>query len=82
MNLDKHEAARLLGVSTQTLARYRKQHWSEGIHYTCLGPQTIRYNRELLQDWQANRSDPATHQRAIEAYRATLLSSQASSKKR
>lgn len=82
MNLDKHQAAALLGVSIYTVARYRKQYWTEGIHYTCLEPQTIRYNRELLEDWQANRSDPAAHQRAIEAYRASLLSSQPGRKRR
>lgn len=76
MNLDKHQAAALLGISTYTLRRYRQRYWTEGIHYTCLEPQTIRYNRELLEDWQANRSDLAAHQRAIETYRASLLSNQ------
>lgn len=73
MNLDKHAAAKLLGVSTATLARYRKRHWIAGVHYTCLEPQTIRYNEPLLRDWQANRSDPAAHQTAIERWRASLI---------
>jgi hypothetical protein len=72
MNLDKHAAAELLGISTATLARYRKRHWVEGVHYTRLEPQTIRYNEPLIRDWQANRSDPAAHQSAIEMWRASL----------
>ena len=63
--IDKHEAAELLKVHPGSLQRYRKQ-WIEGIHYFP-GPK-ITYSRLMLMDWQANRYDPAAHQRTIELF--------------
>jgi hypothetical protein len=65
--LSTKEAAELLGVHRLTLAQYRDQHWQEGIHYF---PQTKEclYNRELIDDWQQNRTNPSIHQRAIDLW--------------
>jgi hypothetical protein len=74
--LNKHTAAALLGISSHTLKSYRKLYWEYGIHYQRYNSRTIRYNRELILDWVANRSSPECHQRAIEAYLASLPSNQ------
>ncbi len=74
--LDKHAAATLLGISVHTLKPYRSLHWQSGIHYQHLNSRTVRYHRELLLDWLATRSNPELHQRAIEAYLASLPSNQ------
>jgi hypothetical protein len=75
--IDKHEAAQLLKVHPGTLNRYRQEgRLIEGIHYTRLSSQTVRYNKALLQDWAANREDPAAHRRAMEIYIASLLGNQ------
>jgi len=79
--IDKHEAAQILKVHPGTLNRYRQEgKLIEGVHYTRLSSQTIRYNKALLEDWVANRDDPAAHRRAIEVFLASLLGNQ--SKKR
>ncbi len=73
----KGEAARCLNLSGATLKRYRLQGLLvEGIHWVRLNSRCIRYNLDLVQDWAQNRDDPAAHQRAIEIYRAGLLSNQ------
>ncbi len=74
--LNKHAAAKLLGISTHTLKTYRKKHWIVGIHFQYLNSRTIRYHEGLLRDWFANVSYPQVHQKAIEAYLASLLSNQ------
>jgi hypothetical protein len=74
--LNKRAAAKLLGLSVHTLKTYRQKHWQCGIHFLYLNSRAIRYHRELLIDWQANRFYPAAHQRAIEFYLASLLSNQ------
>lgn len=74
--LNKHDAAKLLGISTHTLKIYRKRYWTLGIHFQYLNSRTIRYHRDLLIDWLANRFCPTAHQRAIEVYLASLLSNQ------
>jgi hypothetical protein len=74
--IDKRAAAKLLGLSVHTLKTYRQKHWQCGIHFLYLNSRAIRYHRELLIDWQANRFYPAAHQRAIEFYLASLLSNQ------
>ncbi len=74
--LNKHRAAQLLDISVHTLKSYRKLHWLEGIHFQYLNTRTIRYNSLLITDWMANISSPEAHQRAIQAYLASLPSNQ------
>lgn len=77
--VNKYEAARILGVSPETLKKYRLQPDSpliEGIHYHVWNARTIRYNPDLIADWGVNRTQPEQHQRAIEAYLASMLSNQ------
>ncbi|MBD2122894.1 hypothetical protein [Trichocoleus sp. FACHB-262] len=77
--VNKHEAARILGVSPETLKKYRLQPESsliEGIHYHVWNPRTIRYNPNLIADWGLNRAHPEQHQKTIEAYIASLPSNQ------
>jgi hypothetical protein len=79
--IDKHEAAKLLKVHPGTLNRYRQEgKLVEGVHFTRLSSQTIRYNKALLEDWVANQDDPGAHRRAIEVFITSLLGNQ--SKKR
>ncbi|AFY67938.1 hypothetical protein [Geitlerinema sp. PCC 7407] len=73
--VDKHEAASLLGISAETLKKYRLQKGStliEGIHYHIWNSRVIRYNALLLADWGLHRNNPEAHRKAIEAYLATL----------
>ena len=74
--LNKHSAAKMLGISIHTLKAYRKKYWHVGIHFQYLSSRAIRYHKGLLLDWYANRSYPQAHQRAIETYLASLLSNQ------
>ncbi len=74
--INKHSASDLLDISVHTLKKYRIVHWQSGIHYQHLNARTIRYNRELIIDWLVNLSCPEAHQRAIEAYLASLPSNQ------
>lgn len=74
--LNKHDAAKLLGISTHTLKTYRKKHWTAQIHFQYLNSRVIRYHEGLIRDWIANRFYPAAHQKAIEFYLASLLSNQ------
>lgn len=81
----KHEAAALLGISPETLKKYRLAEGStlvEGVHYHTWNSRVIRYNAVLIADWGVNRNDPKAHQRAIEAYQASLLSSQPKRRRR
>jgi hypothetical protein len=76
--VNKHEAAAILGVSPETLKKYRLQENSpliEGVHYHVWNSRTIRYNCELIADWGLNRINPEQHQRNVEAY-LKLLSNQ------
>jgi hypothetical protein len=71
----KGEATRCLNVSDTTLKRYRLQGLlMEGVHWVRLNSRCIRYNLDLLQDWVQNRDNPLAHQRAIDIYKAGLLS--------
>jgi hypothetical protein len=75
----KREAARILGISPETLKKYRLQEGSSlisGIHYHVWNSRTIRYNLELLADWGLNRNSPEVHQRTIELYLASLVTNQ------
>jgi hypothetical protein len=60
--VNKHEAADLIGVSPETLKKYRLQEDStliEGIHYHVWNSRTIRYNALLMADWGLHRNNPA-----------------------
>ncbi|NHC34303.1 hypothetical protein QH73_0006460 [Scytonema millei VB511283] len=73
--LDKYLTAKIVGISPHTVKTYRERYWQAGIHYVRCNSRMIRYNQELIIDWVANRSNsPECHQRAIEAYLASLLS--------
>lgn len=74
--INKHSASTLLEISVHTLKTYRILHWQSGIHYQHLNSRTIRYNRELILDWVVNIPYPEVHQRAIQAYLASLPSNQ------
>jgi hypothetical protein len=73
--ISKQEVFNLLHVRERTLARYRELYWHLGIHYV-QPVQKILYNRELIEDWMVNRHDLPAHQRAIDAYLASLPSNQ------
>jgi hypothetical protein len=70
----KRAAAKLLGLSPETLKKYRLHDKTlvEGIHWIKLNSRTIRYNLPLLADWLQNRHNPAAHQKAIEQYLSAL----------
>ena len=73
----KREAERLTGLSYETLKKYRLSGLLlEGIHWIKLNSRVVRYNALLLLDWIQNRNDPQAHQRAIDAYQASLISNQ------
>ena len=64
--VDKHQACECLSCCDATLRRYRAgQEWIEGIHWIRINSRVVRYNLELLRDWQANRHDQMAHQKAI-----------------
>jgi hypothetical protein len=76
MFVDKHAAAKVTGLSAETLKRARLSgNLTEGIHYVKLNCRRARYYFELLQDWMQNRHDHLARQRAIEIYQSNLLSS-------
>lgn len=77
--VNKHEAAKILGISPSTLKQYRLAQNStlvEGIHYHVWNQRTIRYNPDLMADWAINRSNPKAHQQTIEKYLSSLASKQ------
>lgn len=80
--IDKHVAARSLGLSVHTLKKLRGEksreadRLIEGVHFVRYGSHCVRYNAELLRDYAATRSDPEAHKRAIELYLASLPSNQ------
>lgn len=79
----KRQASECLNLSTATLKKYRTQGlWIEGIHWVRINSRCVRYNLELLKDWVQNRNNPVAHQRAIDAYQASLLSNQKTCKKK
>lgn len=79
----KREISKLTGLSGDTLKKYRlKGLLSENIHWIRINAKVVRYNVPLVKDWLQNINDPQTHQKAIEVYLATLLSSQKKGKKR
>lgn len=80
--LDKHNAAKVIGLSIHTLKKLRSEkareadRLIEGIHFVRYGEYCVRYNADLLRDYAATRSDPEAHKRAIELYLASLPSNQ------
>lgn len=80
--IDKHDAAKILGLSSHTLKKLRSEkareadRLLEGIHFVRYGGYCVRYNTELLKDYAATRCDPEAHKRAIAAYLASLPSNQ------
>lgn len=75
--ISAERAAALLDVSADTLDRLKSDPevgWIQGVHWQKLPRGGIRYNLALLTDWYSNAHDPAAHLRAIEAWRASLLS--------
>jgi hypothetical protein len=75
--VDKWEAGRMLGLSPETLKKYRDRGYLiEDIHYYRWNQRLIRYNITLLKDWAVHRNNPAAHQRAIELYLASLACNQ------
>lgn len=74
---NRTEAAALTGLSPHSLKKLRLSgRLTQGIHWVYITSRSIAYNRDLLLDWVANRSNPAFHERAIENYLASLPSSQ------
>ncbi|MBL1174136.1 hypothetical protein [Pantanalinema sp. GBBB05] len=77
--VNKHQAARILGISPETLKKYRLAKGStlvQGIHYYVWNSRVVRYNASLLADWGLNRHNPDAHQKAIELYLASLPANQ------
>jgi tRNA(His) 5'-end guanylyltransferase len=76
-SITTHKVIENLNLRDITLKKYRRSgEWSEGIHWVRINSRCVRYNLDLIQDWMHNRHDPQTHQRAIAAYKRTLLSHQ------
>lgn len=74
---DKWEMARLTGLSTDTLKRYRLNGLlQENIHWVALNTRTVRFCVPLVLDWIQNRNFPELHNKAIEHYQSLLLSYQ------
>lgn len=80
--IDKHIAAKILGLSVHTLKKLRSEkarkvdRLIEGVHFVRYGTHCVRYNSELLKDYAATRFDPEAHNRAIASYLASLPSNQ------
>lgn len=77
--INKHKAAEILGISPETLKKYRLDKNStliQGIHYHVWNSRVVRYNAALIADWGLNRNDPLAHQQTIEVYLASLPANQ------
>lgn len=76
MNLvTARKLASTIGVSTSTIARWRKaKRLEQGVHYFQLNPTTILYNVALIEDWIANQHQPHIHENAIQNFLASLPS--------
>ncbi|MGB3655679.1 MAG: hypothetical protein WBA41_31330 [Rivularia sp. (in: cyanobacteria)] len=82
--IDKNVAAKLTGLSGDTLKRYRqKGKLQKDIHWVSVNSRVVRYNKTLLIDWiQNHQSNPKAHSKAIENYLASLPSSQKKTKEK
>ena len=70
-----NELSTLTGLSLRCLKQYRANGLLvEGIHWQRINARVVLFNLPLVMDWIANRSNPMAHQRAIDAYLASLLS--------
>ena len=77
---NKHEAAKIVGLSESTLKKLRlSNQLVEGIHWTRFSSRCVRYNVELLKDWAINRTDTQLHNQAIANHLSTLPSYQSPS---
>ncbi|MGF1672099.1 MAG: hypothetical protein HC815_41685 [Richelia sp. RM1_1_1] len=76
--IDKKVAAKLTGLSSDTLKRYRqKGKLQKDIHWVSVNSRVVRYNKTLLIDWiQNHQSNPQAHSKAVENYLSSLPSSQ------
>jgi hypothetical protein len=75
---NKHEAAKIGGLSQFTLKKLRlTNELIEGIHWTRFSSRCIRYNVDLLKDWIVNRENKKLHDQAIANYLSSLPSYQA-----
>lgn len=73
----KQHLAQVTGLSPETFKKYRLSGvWIEGTHWQRINSRCVLYNLSLVLDWIANRSDPQSHQRAIQAYLVSLPSNQ------
>lgn len=70
------QAAETLGVSGETLKRWRLKGKLPPHVFTKFGYKSVRYCRELLLDWQLNPDDPEAQSRSIEALQNSLPSNQ------
>lgn len=73
----------LLGVSESTLKFWRLGYNGrppkliEGVHWVKAGERNTLFHKALMMDYLANLANPERHQRAIDAYLASLASSKA-----
>lgn len=76
--IDKKVAAKLTGLSSDTLKRYRqKGKLQKDIHWVSVNSRVVRYNKTLLIDWiQNHQSNHQAHSKAVENYLSSLPSSQ------
>lgn len=72
--VSKHQLSKAIGLSPETFKKYRLSDalWIEGIHWQRVNSRCVLYNLPLILDWVANRGCPASHQKAIDAYLASL----------
>jgi len=52
-------------VNRKTLLNYRKQFWTEGVHFQVINRNKILYNEEMILHWLDTRHDPASHLKAV-----------------
>jgi hypothetical protein len=71
---DEGQAAAALGMSRYTLKIWRLRGVIPAHCYTKIGYKTIRYNLDLLRDWQQNPTDIAAQARAAEQLQKSLVS--------
>lgn len=73
----KREAERLTGLSHETLKKLRLTgKLTENVEWVRQNSRSVLYNAPLLLSFLQNRHAPSAHQRAIEAYLASLPSNQ------
>jgi len=76
------ETAQIFSISRSTLKKWRlglnqtPACLQEGIHWIRLDGGDVRFNVSLMEDFYSNKSNPGAHEKAIENYLRSLLSSQ------